>query len=221
MRTPMSDRRGFLGRVAAGAAAVVATGIPIAPAAALPARGTPEAPWSDAWLDGLTGTHRQFFDGLSSSDDVLSYAMFFLKLNNEVYHLTDHQLSAVVGLRHRAVPLALADGIWAKYKLGEFLNVTDPATKAPAVRNIFNHEDGLRFPEAAVNKLAARGVIFTVCDVAVTLMSGALAEKLGVSKDAAKREWIDGCLPGMTVVATGVLAVNRAQEHGCTYCYGG
>lgn len=222
-RETASDRRLFLGRVAAGAAAVVATGIPIAPILAEEIKRRPDAPWSDAWLDKLTGKHRQFFDGVTPNEGfVLAFAMNFLNLNNEVYHLSDHDLSAVVGLRHTAMPLALNDALWAKYKVGEFLKVDDPTTKAPAVRNVFNHEDGLpRFPDAAINKLSPRGVTFTVCNVALTVLSGVLAEKAGLPKDGAKQEWLDGLLPGMTLVPVGVLAVNRAQEHGCTYCMGG
>jgi len=221
-RETASDRRLFLGRVAAGAAAVVATGIPIAPIVAERATRRPNAPWSDAWLDKLTGKHRQFFDCVTPNEGFgLAYAMNFLNLNNEVYHLTDHDLSAVVGLRHHAMPLALNDALWAKYKVGEFLNVTDPTTKAPAVRNIFNHEDGLHFPESAINKLSARGVTFTVCNLALGGLSGMLGDKIGVAKDVARQEWADGLLPGMTLVPVGVLAVNRSQEHGCTYCIGG
>jgi intracellular sulfur oxidation DsrE/DsrF family protein len=36
-----------------------------------------------------------------------------------------------------------------------------------------------------------------------------------------KKDWVSGILPGIQIVPSGVLAVNRAQEHGCTYCYAG
>jgi intracellular sulfur oxidation DsrE/DsrF family protein len=44
-----------------------------------------------------------------------------------------------------------------------------------------------------------------------------------MQKDAAevKKEWIAGLLPGIQVMPSGVWAVGRAQEHGCTYCYAG
>ena len=37
------------------------------------------------------------------------------------------------------------------------------------------------------------------------------------------KRWVmaKNLLPGMAIVPSGVLAVNRAQEHGCTYCYAG
>ena len=95
--------------------------------------------------------------------------------------LTDKDLNAVVGFRHFSIPVAYTDDIWAKYKLGEFAQVTDPATKAPATRNIFyNSKEGdLMFPEMAVNKLQPRGVTFVVCNLAHTVLSGMLGQKVG------------------------------------------
>jgi hypothetical protein len=60
-----------------------------------------------------------------------------------------------------------------------------------------------------------------VCNVALTVLSGNFANNAGVSKAAAKAEWTQKLLPNMTLVPVGVMAVNLAQEHGCTYCYGG
>jgi hypothetical protein len=60
-----------------------------------------------------------------------------------------------------------------------------------------------------------------VCNVALTVISGMLASNAGVTADAAKQEWTQSLAPGMNLVPVGVLAVNRAQERGCTYCYGG
>ena len=99
----------------------------------------------------------------------------------------------------------------------------DPGTKAPAERNPYfhPHEGELLLPGAAIEKLLDRGVIFGVCNVALTVYSGMRADAIGVSKDAAKAEWLAGLIPGMTVVPAGVWAVNRAQERGCTYCYAG
>jgi intracellular sulfur oxidation DsrE/DsrF family protein len=67
----------------------------------------------------------------------------------------------------------------------------------------------------------SRGVIFTVCTVALRVLSGKVAAAANVSPDEAKKDWTAGLVPGTTLVPVGVLAVNRAQEKGCTYCYGG
>jgi intracellular sulfur oxidation DsrE/DsrF family protein len=75
----------------------------------------------------------------------------------------------------------------------------------------------------AYDALQRRGTIFTVCNVALTLLSEGMAKAAGltITKEKAKEEWIANMLPGAHIVASGVLAVNRAQEAGCTYCYAG
>ena len=78
-------------------------------------------PWSDAWLDKLTGKHKQFFDTLDPDDGFgLAFTMHFLNLNHEAYGLADGQLTAVVGLRHFAMPMALPDALWDRYQIGDF-----------------------------------------------------------------------------------------------------
>ena len=117
--------------------------------------------------------------------------------------------------------MALSDAMWEKYGIGKAFTVTDPATKAIATRNPFLHKEAMPLPGSDIPTLVSRGVIFTVCNVALTVLSGKVATAAGVSADDAKKEWVAGLVPGTTLVPGGVLAVNRAQEKGCTYCYGG
>jgi intracellular sulfur oxidation DsrE/DsrF family protein len=215
-----SDRRGFLAQVGAGTVAMLA-----APALLRAETVLPNAPFDDKWLDNLKGSHRQYFDATAvNSGWVLGYAMNWLDTMKSTYGVTDKDLNAVIGFRHFGIPPAYTDAIWAKYKLGEFTKITDPATKAPATRNIFfNSKPGdVPFPGMAIEKMQARGTTFVVCNVAHTVLSGMLAQKMGLAADAAKAEWEKGLIQGFTLVPSGVLAVHRAQEKGkCTYCYAG
>ena len=224
--TPSSRRR-FLARASAIGAALGLTRVGVAGAATLVAsppddRHPPMA--DDAWTTRLTGRHKQVVDATSPNDGwPLSFALTFRNTFNSAYGVPDAQLSSVVGLRHFAMPLGLSDELWAKYHIGEGLKIMDPITKAPAVRNpYYKPQPGaLMFMDAAIDKLQARGTIFTVCNVALTALSGMLGQGIGVSADDAKKEWMAGLLPGMVVVPSGVLALTRAQEKGCAYCYGG
>jgi intracellular sulfur oxidation DsrE/DsrF family protein len=225
-----TDRRDFLGRLGVGAAALAAAsvgaGVPFAAAAAAEAGGrtanSMRTPWSDAWLQKLTGKHKQFFDATTTNESfALAFATGFLNLNHEAYGLEDKDLTAVVGLRHFAMPMALPDELWTKYKIGTTFQIKDPASGAPAERNPFLHADGVALPGSEMPTLLKRGVLFTVCNVALTVISGNLSKNAGVTKEAAKAEWTEKLLPGTTLVPVGVMAVNLAQEHGCTYCYGG
>ena len=219
------DRRSFLTTLAASSAALAASGVAMhfgAGTAAAEA-AIPDG-FSEAWLGKITGRHKQFFDAMNVGGGFpLAFAMNFLNSNNDTYKLGDKELSAVVGLRHFSVPIGFTDDVWAKYKLGEFFQILDPATKAPSKRNFLYHskEGDVPFPGMAVEKLLDRGVIFTVCNVATTVLSGMTAKNAGVTPDVALKEWKAGLIPGMTLVPSGVLAANRAQEKGCTYCSAG
>ena len=222
----LPDRRTFLTQLATGSAALAAGGLATHLTAGIAqAEGTDASDeFSEAWLNRLTGKHRQFFDAISvNSGFGLVFAMNFLNSNNETYKLADSSLSAVVGMRHFSVPMAFTDDIWARYKLGEFFQIMDPATKAPSTRNFFYHpHDGdVPFPGMAIDKLLARGVQMTCCNVALSVLSGMTSKNAGVTADVAKKEWVAGIIPGIVIVPSGVLAVNRAQEKGCTYCAGG
>jgi len=60
-----------------------------------------------------------------------------------------------------------------------------------------------------------------VCNIALTFNSMRLAKDMGMQADAIKKEWVANLLPGVVVVPSGVIAVNRAQEKGCAYCFAG
>ena len=221
----VTPRRGFLTRVAAASLAVGLGGV-------VPGRlraSTLDAPLRDPadvenWPGDLHGKHRQVYDAVSWNHGFsLVFTTVFLDTNIQASKMTDGNLNAVVVLRHEAIPLAFTDGVWSKYKLGEGFEIADPGTKAPATRNPFYHaHDGeLVFPGMDMAKLLERGVTFGVCNVALGFFSGKRAEALGMDKETARKDWIAGVIPGITVVPSGVWAVNRAQEHGCSYCYAG
>lgn len=213
-----TPRREFLGKVAA---ASIALGLGGALPQRLNAAVDAAAPDVEKWPD-VHGKHRQMYDAVSWNHGLsLVWAMIFLDTNKASSNLDDKDLSAVVVMRHEGVVLAFTDPIWKKYKLGEAFKIDDPATKAPAERNPFFHaKDGeLMFPGMDIAKLMDRGVTFGACNVALTVYSGMRADALGIDKDTAKKEWTAGLIPGFTLLPSGVWGVNRAQEHGCSYCY--
>jgi hypothetical protein len=56
----------------------------------------------------------------------------------------------VAGLHGDANLLNYDDYIWNKYKIGEWLNVVDPATRKPAAKNLFyRSKDGLKGESAS------------------------------------------------------------------------
>jgi len=131
--------------------------------------------------------------------------------------------SAVVVLRHTAFPLALDHPMWEKYKIGQSLSILDPETKAPALKNPFlQPKPGvLTVDDMAIDRVLASGAVIGACGIALKVLSGKLAQNGGMSAEDAAKEWAANVIPGITVIPSGTWGVNRAQEHGCTYCAGG
>jgi len=213
-----TPRRGFLGKLAA-AAAVGATGF-----TPLRLEGQPEPRREsgtdasfEAWLNKIPGKkHKMIFDAPEVNGGMpVVWPRVWLNSNNDNYGTTDAENAAVIVLRHSAIPLAMQDAMWAKYKLG------DAATNAPAVQNIFAKELPLPLPGTGMVALLAKGALFGVCNVAITIYSGVVAKTMSLDAAAVKQDWIANLLPGVQVVPSGVLAVSRAQEKGCGYCFAG
>lgn len=176
------------------------------------------------WLDSIHGKYRQVYDATAPNNGyALAWSHVYLTTGVEGYGVPEGELGVVIVLRLTAIPLALRDEVWAKYKLGEFYKINDPATKAPAMRNpfAFTKPGDLPFEEAALDKLIARGVRVAVCNTAIHFQSLRIAQQADVAHEVVKGDFLTGVLPGVQVVPSGVLAVNGAQRMGCTYCFAG
>jgi hypothetical protein len=220
MRDPNLDvndvppRRNFFGSLfgatALGLAGFVSTRLNAQPAASPPAGAD--------WPGMLKGQHRQVVDAYEPNNGFpLAFAFTFLAPN------APGSATAVVVLRHGAFPIALNNAMWAKYKIGQALNIVDPETQAPAVKNPFlNAKPGvLPVDDMTVDKLLAKGTVFGACNVALQVLSKRLAANAGVSAEEAAKEWAANVIPGVAVIPSGTWGVNRAQEAGCSYCAGG
>ena len=171
----------------------------------------------------IKGKHRQVFDAPGANGGLpLAWARVFLMTNKQV-GVADDDVSAVVVLRHDAIPLAMQDEVWTKYDFGNEFKITDHATNMPAKRNPFFHPkpDELPLPGMAVEDLQKSGVLLGVCDMALTFNSMMMGKKMEKDGAEIKKDWVAAIIPGIQIVPSGVLAVNRAQEHGCSYCYAG
>ncbi|MDH4070620.1 MAG: hypothetical protein OEV30_09355, partial [Ignavibacteria bacterium] len=117
----------------------------------------------------------------------------------------------------------LANPAWEQYKLGEFFHIEDAKTKGPAVRNPYYMPAAgeLLLPDMSIEELTKTGVLFGACDMALTVYSKFMGEGMGLDPEKIKADWVSNLLPGMQVVPSGVLAINRAQEAGCSYCFAG
>lgn len=206
---PSPARRRFLAALAGSAAALGLSGS----ANRLSARDAQDSTLEgDAWMKSLKGKHRQFFHAMTMSEDPLRMASNFLEAYREAFAARDGEVNAVIGMHGSALYLGFNDDLWKKYEFGKAANINDPATAAPAVRNIFG-----RGAPLTVEALQARGVLFLACNTALRKRAHAMSEALGVPYDALYAELSEGRIPGVILVPAMVVAVNRAQEAGFSY----
>jgi len=223
-----SPRREFLNSLALGAAGlgIAAMAMPLS----ISAKDKEDhfMDDADAWFDKLSGKHRIVFD-VTRPNGLFPFAWprVFL-LTNEKTGSTAKDCGVVVVLRHEGIPYAMQNDLWTKYKFGETFKAMDPVTNAPALRNPFWQPKAgeLKIPgfgnvAIGINELQADGVMFCVCDAAITVYSAATAEKMKMDAAAVRQDWTAGLLPGIQVVPSGVWALGRAQEHQCGYISAG
>ena len=222
------SRRDFLGKLAAGAAALGTVSIAPFQAQAENALSEYDAADPEAWFNKIKGKHRIVFDATQPHELMpFAWPKVFL-LTNQATGTPEKDCGVVVVLRHDAIPYALQSDLWAKYKLGEIFKAHDPATKEPATRNPFwkPKEGDFKIPgignvAIGINELQDNGVLFCVCNMAITVYSAVAADMMKMDVETVKKEWLAGVLPNIHVVPSGVWALGRAQEKGCTYCFAG
>ena len=225
-----TPRRGFLGRVAATAAAFgLGQLVPGRLAGQEFASTSGDAgtaqqdPAVTAWLNRIKGKYRQVYDMREPHEGLaFAWARVFYLSNTET-GAADADTCVAMVLRHSAIPFAMVDEAWAKYKFGELMGVKDPATDAPSVRNFLYKAppDKLPIPGMGIDQLLAAGTLMGVCNMAIKFYAGEVAPKMNMTADQVAQEWRAAVIPGIQVVPSGVWAVNRTQLRGCTYCFAG
>ena len=218
-------RRDFLGTLVSGAAPLGLASI-ASPLQANSNTGFEEkflADDAEAWINKIKGKHKVVFD-VPKPNDIFPFAWpRVFQITNKQTGTPENDLGIVVILRHDAIGYAMEDRLWDKYKFGEIFHADDKSTGKPAIRNNFYNvkADELPLPGMSINELQKSGVLFGVCDMALTVYSSMVAKKANMDAAEVKKDWVAGVLPGIQTLPSGVWALNRAQEKGCSYIYAG
>src|SRR5580700_5652226 len=104
------------------------------------------------------------------------------------------QVQIIAALHGAANMINYDDSMWAKYRIGEWLSVTDPDTGKPAVRNIFfpskvakaegkedPSDEKSSYQDKSVEGLQRRGVKFLSCHTATEEQARVLVGRLKLS----------------------------------------
>ena len=222
-----TPRRGFLARMAgAVAAATAASGLP-----RIATAESRQASPNDRWLDRLTARHRCLFDFPQHGDGMpLIHILNYLNTYKNAYGEPASSVNAVGTLygapgTPASIPLGWNDAMWDKYKIGELLRLTDPATKAPSKRNMFYRPRpgdpvlaGGAMTTAGIENLQRMGVLFLMCNNAFQAWMSFLSGN-GTKGNAAEidRDIRANLLPGVVPVPAMVIAIEKAQGKGIAY----
>jgi hypothetical protein len=229
-----TPRRDFIGQLAASAI-VLAGGACAAPAAvtqsAAPAPSArPQSPstpphWDDSWFARLTARHKAVFDSPSIEDGLAIYhAVGYVNGMRDAVGAGDGDVQTVIVMRHAGIPMVFNDAMWDKYELGKEQKLKDRNGKW-ARRNPYagpppdqsTRSSGASRQRYDLAWLAGNGHILLGCDLATRGHAGVIADRTKGDSKAIYEELKANLVPGVILQPTGVYAVHRAQEAGCTY----
>ena len=198
-----------------------------APAATREPRDVPRHP-QDAWFDSIPGRHRLFLDATNVEEaaGALGFAWNFLRTSQTGYNLKDEDAAVVICLRHEATEFAFSNDVWHKHDVLRTQKYKDPESgKKVKGGNILRvgSTDPKSYPDNfTFDDLAKRGVHFALCGVATRGIARQIAGKDATKEasDAIIDELIAGAVPNSHLMASGILAAQRAGEYGYTVIRG-
>lgn len=225
----MSNMSRTLQRVLPGLAIVAATSVVVAAtpahwssvASTATSAETKSAEFADNWLKGLNGKHRQLFDSPAPGGGIMLIHMlnYYDTLVRD-YHLKDADVDAVGTFYGTTTFYGVNDAMWAKYRLGEFLETNDPATGKPATSNPWRTTPnvlGMSLPQASVESLQKRGATFIICNNALGIFAGMLAKARNLDADVVYKDLKANILPNVELVPGMVVAIDQAHAAGLSY----
>jgi hypothetical protein len=147
------------------------------------------------------------------------------------FGIPERQIKIAAALHGPANMLNYDDYVWQEYQIGEWLQVADPATGRPAVRNLFyNSKIGLKqdsaakdpddlnsiYQGASMEALQSRGAQFLSCHTALEEQVRVLISrnKLSQSPEDVVKDMLAHTVPGVLVVASMVAAIALLQAEG-------
>jgi len=183
------------------------------------------ADWDMTWVERVTGTYRMVFDAPEIAEGtVLHQARVYRSGYSEVHGTKDADTTAVLVIRHAAIPIVANDRLWDELELGKKFKVKDAETGKDARRNPFLNANvprgakhALIWPDGGLDTLIERGSIALACNLALFRLVSMIAKHDKIENRAARQKTLDNLVPGVIVQPSGIFAVARAEAAGCDY----
>jgi hypothetical protein len=218
MSTPRRDFLSWLG--ASGAFA--ATGLP-----AYHTRGANAAPapisdkWDVSWADRVNGKVRAVFDSPGMADGAAMFrAQLWRDEHTEVYGTPLAESSSVLVFRHEGISLVMNDAYWMRFNIGHEMKVMDQDGKKIVKANpVASLAPGTppRWANYNIPAFIGSGGIVLACNLAFAQVVARFKKADKSTSEVARKAALDHLIPGVILQPSGVFAVLRAQQAGCSY----
>mgnify|MGYP000011319060 FL=1 len=218
-----NSRRNFMGAMMLGATASTLSMFTNPLHANMPNFDEKKMSSAEDWFKKIKGEHRIVYDGSYPHKGFPIIWNWAFYLSHNETGADDSEITAMTVLRHDAIPFAFNSVLWEKYPLGEVFHVKQ-ADGSPYKRNPYYEPQEGDFPLPVIQgikDMQARGAMFCVCNLAISVYSGAVAQQMGLDPKEVYKEWIKAVLPGVQIVPSGVWALGEAQKRGCGYIFAG
>lgn len=213
------SRRQFLGSVAALSASGAL--LPAALGADAPDPRPVSADWDMSWRERITGPFRAVFDNPVVNEGAgLWRAADWKRLVLEVYGDEAKDASAVLVIRHKAIPMIMSHAFWERHDIAAEDRINDPETGDAVKHNPFLSREsaGSERRGATLDRFMAGGGIVLACNYAFgQSVVSREARKSGIDNTAARAVALKDIIPGVILQPSGFFAVIEAQRSGCHF----
>jgi hypothetical protein len=223
-----ADRREFLGTLlAAGALPLVGksdsrkVGKQLSEPSDLPTFRPSDSPWDLSWTSRLTGAHRAAFDWFQPNASAgLWRAGIWKQQVVEAFGVKPEEVSAVLVIRHSAIPMIMGDEFWVRHKLGKLRKVKDFETNKIAERNPYRSYANHTKPpppeqDSSIEGFLRNGGIVLACGFAFGFMVSLEAKKQHRKATEVRPEVLQQVIPGIIIQPSGFFALLEAQRNRC------
>lgn len=223
------SRRQFLGSVAALSATSAFLPSALGAETAEPGPEPVSAEWDLTWRDRVRGPFRAVFDSpIVNYGSGLWRAADWKRTIATVYRAKDKDVSAVLVIRHEAIPMIMNHAYWERHDIAASLKTTDssggesPSTEASGIQAKHNpylsrEDDEKKGRGSTIDGFLASGGIVLACNYAFGFMVSKEAKKAGITQAEARPIVLQQVIPGVILQPSGFFAVIEAQRSGCHF----
>ena len=178
--------------------------------------------WDMSWVEKISGDARAVFDVPTPGEgESVWRAVRWREDYQKVYGSKPGESTAVLVIRHEAIPLIMDNDYWKRFDVGKKLGIKDSGTKKWAIANPVSpkHDGALTDDDRnTLQYFMAHGGIVLACYIAFSgRVAWDFAKSDKLDRGQVEERAREHILPGVILQPSGIFAALRAQQAGCAY----